>query len=63
MYDSNPGDDPSGGEVKLTGNLGFTPADHNQLVRVYGDFHGDLLDQLGKPQYVVKKVEPLTTGE
>ena len=47
MYDSNPGDDPSGGEVKLTGNLGFTPADHNQLVRVYGDFHGDLLDQLG----------------
>ena len=63
MFDSNPSDDPSGGEVKLTGNLGFTPADHNQLVRVYGDFHRELLDRLGKPQYVVTKVEPLTTGE
>ncbi len=62
MYDPNPGDDPSGGEVKLSGNLGFERADQNQLFRVWGDFHNDLLDQLGKPQYVVKRIERIASN-
>ena len=54
-YDSNPGIEVSGGETQLSGNLGFTLADHRQFFRVYGDFHNGLLDRLGKPQYVVTR--------
>lgn len=57
MYALNPDDDPSGGEVKLSGHLPFTPADHNRMFRIYGNHHDELLDRLGKPQYVVKRIE------
>ncbi len=57
LYDPNPGEDPNGGDVKLTGRLPFTPADHNKPFRVWGRFHNSLLDELNKPQYVVDRAE------
>ncbi len=60
MYDSNPGvEEPNGGELKLTGHLPFTRADHNKLYRIYGHFHDKLLDQNKKPQYVVEDAQAI----
>lgn len=60
-YDDNPGEDPNGGEFKLTGSLlsSFTRADHNKPFRIYGHIHDRLQDPLGKKQYVIEDAQRL----
>lgn len=52
IYDYNP-DDTLGGEVTLSGNLPFTPADNDRVYRVTGTFDRNQLDRVGKPVYRV----------
>ena len=61
IYDYNPaGNDRLGGEVRLGGNLPFTPSDNDRVDRVSGYFDRAQADRQGKPVYRVTRVQRIS---
>ena len=60
VYDYAPFDDRFGGEVTLGGDLPFTPADNDLVYRVSGSFDQTRKDLLGKPVYLVSRVQRIS---